>query len=438
MLDIKFIRENKDLVKKNCEERNAKCDIDQLLALDEQRKDLLRQTEELNAEKNRLNAAIQKADAKEKKKLIGKGRDIKEKLEKALPLLEKINAEFKKSLFRAPNIHSDDTPVGRDETGNMVIKKVGELPKFDFQPKEHWQLGEELGVIDIKRAAKVSGSRFNYLKNELAFLEFALIQHAFAVLTDENILKEIAKNNNLDIDPKPFIPIVPPVLIKQEVLEKMSRLEPKEERYHIPLDNMYLIGSAEHSVGAMHMDEIFNEKDLPLRYIAFSPSFRREAGSYGKDMKGILRVHQFDKLEMVSFTIPEKGLGEQNFILAVQEHLANSLRLPFQVVSICTGDMGAPDFRQIDIETWMPGQNQYRETHTSDYNTDYQSRRLNTKVQRKNGKPELVHMNDATAFAIGRTIMAIMENFQQADGSVKIPNVLRKYMPGEISEIRPK
>jgi len=436
MLDIKFIRENKKAVEKNCKNRGVKCDIGRLLELDEKRRKLVQEVEKLNAEKNKLNEEMKSTE--DKSEIIAKGREIKMKMEELEPELKKISEEYKEILYHIPNMHSEDTPIGSDESGNKIIKKVGELKKFDFKPKDHIQLGEELGIIDTERAAKISGSRFNYLKGELALLEFALIQHCFAVLTDENILRKIAEKNNLKVDIKPFIPIIPPALVKQETLEKMARLEPKEERYYIPSDDLYLIGSAEHSVGPIHIGETLEEKNLPARYIGFSPSFRREAGSYGKDTKGILRVHQFDKLEIVSFTAPEKGLDEQNFIVAIQEYLIGSLELPYQVVAICTGDMAGPDYRQIDIETWMPGQNKYRETNTSDYNTDYQSRRLNTKIKKSDGKLEYAHMNDATAFAIGRTLIAILENYQQADGSVKIPEILRKYMPGNTDVIKNK
>lgn len=199
------------------------------------------------------------------------------------------------------------------------------------------------------------------------------------------------------------------------------------ERYRIDRDDQYLIGSAEHTLGPMHMDQTLNEKDLPLRYFAFTPAFRREAGSYGKDTKGILRQHQFDKLEMESFSIPADGLKEQDLFISIQESLMQALAIPYQVVAICTGDMGGPDFRQVDIESWMPGQNKYRETHTSDYMTDYQSRRLNTRVK-IGDKFEFVHMNDATAFAMGRVIIAILENYQNEDGSVNIPKILQKWM----------
>lgn len=216
----------------------------------------------------------------------------------------------------------------------------------------------------------------------------------------------------------------------------MARLEPKDERYYVQSDDLYLVGSAEHTLGPLHMDKVLKEEELPVRYIGYSTAFRREAGSYGKDMKGILRVHQFDKLEMESFSLPEDSVNEQNFFVAIQEYLMQELKVPYRVVQICTGDMGGPDARQIDIECWMPGQNRYRETHTSDLMTDYQARRLNTKVKRKNGT-EFVHMNDATAIAVGRTIIAIMENYQTENGTVKIPKALQKYMFG-IKEIKPK
>jgi len=212
----------------------------------------------------------------------------------------------------------------------------------------------------------------------------------------------------------------------------MARLEPREERYHIESDDLCLIGSAEHTMGPMHMDETIAEKRLPLRYVGYSASFRREAGSYGKDVKGILRVHQFDKLEIESFSSPESSVTEQDFIVAIQEYLMQQLGIPYRVVIVATGDMGDPDARQIDIEAWLPGQNKYRETHTSDLMTDYQARRLQTRVKRGDGKTDLVHMNDATVFAMGRTLIAIMENYQREDGSITVPEALKKFVPFEV------
>lgn len=418
MLDIQLIRDNPEKVKKGVSDKNFDPSlVDKVLDLDKKRRGLMQEIQALQAERN--------IAAKEKD--IEHGKRIKELLKAKEPELEKITLDFTELLKTIPNLAAEDVKVGKDESENVVIRKWGEPNKFGFKIKDHIELGESLGVINIEKAAKITGTRFGYLMGDLALMEYALVFLAFETLTNQETLKKIADNVEKGYSSTPFIPVVPPVMIKPEVFDRMGRLNPKEERYHIPSDDLYLIGSAEHTLGPFHMDEVLFEKNLPVRYVGFSTAFRREAGSYGKDTRGILRVHQFDKVEMESFTTRENGQKEQDFIVGIQEYLMQSLKLPYQVVEICTGDMGGPDFRQTDIETWMPGQQKYRETHTSDYMTDYQSRRLNTKVKRGD-KTEFVYMNDATTFAIGRTIIAIMENYQQADGSVIIPEVLRKWM----------
>ncbi len=428
MLDIKFIRNNQDKVREAIKNKKAVLDLDKLLALDERRRHLLSESESLKAEQNKRSKGPQSpVDLEELKAL----KEKKKLIENELACVQE---DFERLMLQVPNIPSEDTPVGSDEFGNKVLRQWGKLRSFDFKPKEHWELGQDLDLIDMERAAKVSGARFAYLKGGLALMEFALVQYGFSVLTDEKLLKKIIKKAGLDIKPTPFIPVVPPVLIKPDVFQKMARLEPREERYHIPGDDLYLIGSAEHTLGSMHMDETFKEEDLPVRYIGFSTAFRREAGSYGKDMKGILRVHQFDKLEMESFCLPEDSIKEQDLFVAIQEYFFQELGVPYQVVAICTGDMGRPDARQIDIEAWLPGQNRYRETHTADLMTDYQARRLGIKVKRADGT-EFVHMNDATALALSRTPIAIMENYQTKKGTIEIPKVLRKFMGG-LKEIK--
>ena len=395
--------------------------LDEIIALDDQRKSLLTKVEQLKAERNKNSKTRPTPEIIEQMKAVGnKIRGLDDEI-------KKVEDQLKEKLSTLPNIVADDVPVGKDETENKVIRQWGKAPKFSFPIKDHVQIGEELGLIDNETAAKVSGARFTYLKSELALLQFALIQYAFSVLTSEKILKKIADSVKKGFSAKPFIPVVPPVMIKPDIFAKMARLEPKDERYYIQSDDVYLVGSAEHALGPMHMDETILEQDLPLRYAGYSTAFRREAGSYGKDTKGILRMHQFDKIEMESFSKPEDSIMEQDFFVAIQEYLLKQLEIPYQVMMICTGDMGGPDARQIDIECWMPGQNKYRETHTADLMTDYQARRLNTKLKRKDGKNEFVHMNDATVFAIGRTLIAILENNQQKDGSVKVPKVLHKY-----------
>ena len=430
MLDINFIRENKELVKKGVADKQFDPSIvDKVLALDEKRRKLILEIEGLRARRNKI------AD---QKKVSEEGKKIKEELKDKEPEYEKIGAEYKRLLYKIPNIVSSDTPIGKDESENKVVRRWGEPTEFDFKPRNHVEIGKILGIIDTETASKVAGARFNYLKGDAVLLENALYQFAMSILLDERKLREIADRIEVKYSANPFIPVLPPLLINPDVYEKMARLSPETEieRYAITRDEQYLIGSAEHTLGPMHMNQTLEAKNLPLRYFAFTPAFRREAGSYGKDVKGILRQHQFDKLEMESFTTPEDGLKEQDFFVAIQEHLMQSLEIPYQVVAICTGDMGGPDFRQIDIESWMPGQNKYRETHTSDYMTDYQSRRLGTRVRLNSGEVVYAHMNDATAFAMGRTIIAILENFQTKDGSVKIPEVLQKWMGKEKIEIR--
>jgi seryl-tRNA synthetase len=430
MLDIKLIRQNPELVKEGCRKKQVKVDIDRLLEIDKKRKELLLALEDIRAQKNKANDEIQQLhDKEEREVVILKMRELDTNSDRIETEFKTVDSQFQDLLLRLPNLAFDDIPVGEDERGNVPIRKWGEPRKLDFEPKDHVALGEALDIIDTEKAGKITGARFNYLKNEAARLEFALVQHVFNTLTSKEIIKKIADSIEKNYAANLFIPIVPPVMIRPDVFTRMARLseEDKEQRYYIPSDDLYLVGSAEHTLGPLHMDEIIEEKNLPIRYIGFSTAFRREAGSYGKDTKGILRVHQFDKLEMESFTTAENSVKEQDFIVAIQEYLVQSLKIPYQVVMICTGDMGKPDARQIDIECWLPGQNKYRETHTSDLMTDYQSRRLNSRVRRKDGQLKFVHMNDATAFAIGRTIIAILENYQQKDGSILIPKVLQKY-----------
>jgi seryl-tRNA synthetase len=408
-----------------------------LIELNKKRVDVLQQVEKLNAQKNQLNEKMKQASEQEREKIIEDGKEVKNKLSQKEPKAKKMEKEFWAAMNKLPNVLSDDVPTGKDDTENIVARKVGEPTKFDFEPKDHVDLGEALGIIDVKTAAKVSGSRFNYIKGGAALLQFAIIQFVFETITDEKIIGRLAKKVGNPSD-KPFVPVVPPVIVKSKIMKKMDRFDPIEDRYYLEEDDSLLVGSAEHSLGPIFMNKVIDEKDLPMRFIGYSTAFRREAGTYGKDTRGILRCHQFDKLEMESFTTADNGLVEQDLIVAIQEYLVGELKIPYQVVKICTGDIGKPDFRQIDIECWIPGQGKYRETHTSDYMTDFQARRLSTKVKRTDGKTELVHMNDATAFAIGRILIAIIENYQQADGSIMVPEVLQKYMPRGMTKIEKK
>jgi seryl-tRNA synthetase len=434
MIDIRFLREHPDKVKEAARNKNAEVsdkEIDRLLELDETRRRLLSEVEEVRRARNELSdgAKAGKPSAEQ----VKKGRALKDKLAKHEKEYGEVDAEYLALLKKVPNIPADDVPVGKSEDENQVAKTVGDKPKFDFEPKNHWQIGEARGWIDKERAAKVSGARFAYLKGNLVRLQFALLQFALGELTSESVLKGIADKNKLEVSSRPFVPVLPPLLIKTEPYDAMDRLEPRDDRYKLEGEELWLQGSAEHVLGPMHAGEIFDAKELPLRYVGFATSFRREAGTYGKDMEGILRMHQFDKLEMESFTQAEDSLAEHLFFIAIQEHLLGELEIPYQVIMKCTADIGKPNARGVDLESWLPGQDKYRETHTADYMTDYQARRLQTRV-RSGDKAEFVHTNDATALAMGRTLIAIIENNQLKDGRVRVPKVLQQYYGGEVLE----
>lgn len=423
MIDIKLLREEPEKVKKLIALKNADpALVDSFVSLDKEWRAATAALEEKRAEQKKLGAARDIEGAKRVKE------EIKALEEKASTLEKERELVWEK----IPNLPSGDSPIGKDESANVILRTWGEPKKLDFTPKDHMALGEALGLIDTEKASAVAGARFGYIKGDLALLEFALIQHAMRTLTDPVIIGKIAAGVKTGFSGKPFVPVIPPVMIRPAVFKRMSRLEPQEERYYIPSDDLFLIGSAEHTLGPLHMDEMIPEEDLPIRYVGFSTSFRREAGSYGKDTKGILRVHQFDKVEMESFTVPEQSIDEQDFFVAVQEYLMQSLELPYQLVMCSTGDQGDPDARHVDLETWLPGQGRYRETHSADLMTDYQARRLMTRVKRGSptgeGKTEFVHMNDATVFAIGRTLIAIMENYQTKEGTIEIPKALQPYV----------
>ena len=430
MLDIRFIRENADAVQQNARHKNYSVDIAQLLSLDDERRELSQKADELRERRN-ANAASMKG-GKPEQSAIDEGKAIKVELadiEEKLGALEASVLSIQKTV---PNMAWEDVPVGESEDENVTAKEEGTPTTFTFEPRNHWQIAEQRDWIDKERAAKVAGSRFAYIKGDLVKLQFAIIQFVMNELTDEQVLASIAQKAGLEgISTKPFTPILPPLMIRTELYDAMDRLEPRDDRYKLEDDDLWLQGSAEHVMGSMHANEVLTESQLPLRYLGYATSFRREAGTYGKDMEGILRMHQFDKLEMESFTTGEDGLKEHLLFVAIQEYLLKSLGLPFKVIQKCTADIGKPNARGIDMDTWLPGQNQYRETHTADYMTDYQTRRLQTRVRRDEGGIEFAHTNDATAFALGRIMIAIIENYQQEDGTVIVPQVLRPYLGGK-------
>ncbi len=430
MLDIQFIRDNPEVVKQKSQQKQIDVDIDQLLGFDTKRRELLRQAEDLRRQRNALSEA--NPGQKPSDEQMAQGRQLKEDLANLEHQLASVEQEFLSLLKTVPNMPLDDVPVGASEADNVVAKEWGTKPQFDFAPQTHWQLAETRGLIDKERAAKVAGSRFAYLKGGLVELQFTVIQWVLRTLSDETIIKQIAERNSLQVSHKPFTPVLPPYMLKTAVYDAMDRLEPRDDRYKVgeAEDDLWLEGSAEHTLGSMHMDEILAAGDLPIRYLGYATSFRREAGSYGKDLEGIIRLHQFDKLEMEVFSAPETGLEEHLLLIAIQEYLMQQLGLSYHLLNKCTADIGKPNARGVDIEVWLPGHGKYVETHTADYMTNYQARRLKARLKRGDGQTELVHTNDATAFALGRTLVAIIENYQTKEGHIRVPDVLKPFMGG--------
>lgn len=430
MLDIKFIREHVEEVKKNCENRNVKCDIDRLLELDKMRLSQLQYIEELQAEKNKLNELLPKTSGEEKAALLEQGKAVKEKLALGEPKLDEINIELQEILMIIPNMTHSDVLVSDNEDENPVLETVKEPAKFDFEPLDHVQIAENLDLIDFERGTKVSGAKFYYLKNELVFLEQALINYAL----------NIAANHG-------FIPFATPDLAKKEVLEGLG-FNPRGKEtqiYNIENSDLSLIGTAEITMGGYHMNEVIDEKDLPKKYIALSHCYRTEAGAYSKFSKGIFRVHQFTKVEMFQYVMPEKSEEAHKEILEIEKEIFKGLDIPFRIIDHCTADLGGPSIRTFDLEAWMPGKpnkegklGDWAEITSTSNCTDYQSRGLNIKYKGADGKREYLHMLNGTAVATTRALIAILENYQQADGSVVIPEVLRKYMPGNMETIKKK
>lgn len=427
MLDIRYIRDNADKVQQNAKNKGYDVSISDLLKLDEQRR-LLQQEVDVLRERRNQNAAKMKG-GKPEPSLIEEGKQIKTELSEQEAHLKGAEQSYLELLKQVPNMAWDDVPEGRSEDDNVEVKVVGEIPQFEFNPRNHYEIAESKGWLDKERAAKVAGARFAYVMGDMVLLQQAIIQFVMNSLSNEEILSDIIDQAGLDISTRPFVPVLPPLMIKTEPYDQMDRLQPSDDRYKIEGEELWLQGSAEHVLGSMHAGEIFEADQLPLRYLGFATSFRKEAGTYGKDMEGIIRMHQFDKLEMESFTSAEASFDEHLLMVAIQEWLLGQLELPYHVLQKCTADIGKPNARGVDMEVWLPGQGKYRETHTADYMTDYQARRLNTRVRSGEGL-KLIHTNDATAFALGRVMVAIIENYQTARGDVRVPAVLKPYMLG--------
>ncbi|HWA52102.1 MAG TPA: serine--tRNA ligase [Patescibacteria group bacterium] len=404
MLDINYIRENTEEVKKKVASKNFDPKIvDEVLKLDENRRKLLTEIEELRAERN---------DAA-KNKNIEKGKDLKEKLQKLEPESEKANQEFTQKLNEVPNLPADDVKIGKGEDENEEIKKWGDIKKFDFEAKDHLTLGTNLGILDFESGAKVTGSQFYYLIGDGALLELALIHYAFEILTKEG-----------------FTPIITPDLAKSRYYLGTGYLPKGDEAqtYEIKDSDLGLIATAEVTLAGRHADEVIPENKLPIKYIGYSHCFRQEGGAYGKYSRGLYRVHQFSKAEMFVYCKPGDSDKMHDYLLGLEEKIYQGLGIPYRVLKQCTGDLGAIAARKYDIEAWMPGRGEYGEVTSTSNCTDYQARNLNIKYRTKQNKNEYIHMLNGTAIATSRVPVAILENYQNEDGSVDIPKVLQKWM----------
>ncbi len=413
MLDISYIRENTNKVKEDTKAKGVEVDIDKLLSVDEERRILIAKSEEIRAKRNEHAAKLQ---GKPSDQDIEAGRAIKEELSKVEDDLNKVERVYRDFVLSVPNVLADDVPVGADDSANKVIETFGKKPEFVFEPKDHAELGKSLDLIDTETSAQTSGTRFYYLKNEAVQLQFALVNWVLAKVMSKGLS-----------------PVIPPTLVHEKMMEATGFFPAdKNEIYQVNADDedLYLVGTSEVPLAGLHMFAPLAESEAPKRYAGYSTCYRREAGTYGKDTKGIIRVHQFDKIEMYSFVRPEDSEAEHQFMLDIEKEIFTELGLHFQIVNVCSGDLGSPATKKYDCEAWFPAQGKFRELSSTSNTTDYQARRGNIKLKGENGL-RFAHTVNGTAVAIPRTMAAIFENYQTDDGHIKIPEVLVGFMGGK-------
>ena len=414
MLDPKILRENPDKIRQMLKDRSIDFALDDLIRLDRERRDLIIKTDELRKNRNDISLEIaqKKKSGEDTKDLIEQMRHVSETLSELETVQTKTESEYAKLAFTIPNLIHETVPIGKDETVNKEIRKWGKIPKFNFEIKDHIDISQSLDLVDLESAAKVSGARFYYLKNDIVKLNQALLNYALDFLVE-----------------KSYTPVQPPYLINRNSMEGAIIAEDFEDViYKIEGDDLYLIGTSEHALVSMHADEILEGKILPLRYAGVSPCFRKEAGAHGRDQKGIFRVHQFEKVEQLVFSKPDDSWKEHERMLSVAEEFYQKLDLPYRIVVLSSGDLGKVSAKTYDLEAWMAGQNNYREIVSCSNCLDFQARRLKIRFRdRTNDQPQYLHTLNSTLVATSRTLVAMLENFQTKDGHVSVPKVLRKY-----------
>jgi seryl-tRNA synthetase len=423
MLDLKLIRSEPERVKAALARRGAAEQVDELLALDARRRELLPAVETAQSERKALSKQIgeRRQAGEDAAELMATVQGLKERIESGKAELEEVEAKLDELALSLPNLPDPDSPDGMTEEDAVVVREVGTPPEFDFEPRDHLEIGTELGLIDMEAGARLSGSRFAYLKGDLVLLELALVRYAIELVRGEG-----------------HEPVVPPVLVREEALEGTGFLPgDRDQIYEIPKDDLFLVGTSEVALASLHADQILDAEALPLRYCGFSSCFRREAGAAGRDTRGIFRVHQFDKVEMFSFVEPSRSAAEHERLLAIEERILSQLEIPYRVVNVAAGDLGAPAAKKYDCEAWIPSQGRYRELTSCSNTTDYQARRLGARYRPEEGEaPVAVHTLNGTAVAVGRTIIALIENRQERDGGFTLPKILQGFgSPGRIAPL---
>ena len=418
MLDAKVLREQLDRVKERIGSRGATIDWEELTAVDRRRREILVETEKLKEKKNRLSGEIGKLKKSggDARALMAENEGLSEAIRKQEEPLRQIEKRFEDLMLVIPNLPHESVPKGSDARDNPEVRRWGDPPKFDFKPKNHWEIGEELGILDFARAAKIAGARFVLYQGQGAHLERALINFMLDLHTEQRGYKET----------------IPPFLVNRDSVIGTAQL-PKFEAdlFRIPDPELFLVPTAEVPLTNIHRGEILSGEDLPLFYVAYTPCFRREAGSYGQDVRGLIRLHQFNKVELVKLTEPKNSYQELEKMVQDAEEVLRQLQIPYRIVELCAGDLGFAAAKTYDLEVWLPGQGTYREISSCSNCEDFQARRAGIRYRSdKKGRPAFVHTLNGSGLAVGRTLVAVLENYQQKDGSVTVPEVLRPYMRG--------
>ncbi|GMR19329.1 MAG: serine--tRNA ligase [Patescibacteria group bacterium] len=410
MLDPKFVTENLEEIKRVVKERGMRVDVDEIARLSQARSEVLAEVEKLRARKNRLSK-------KPSEENIRRSTEVKNKLKNLEPQLRNLEKQLNELLWRLPNLLHPQAPLGHSEKDNKTLRTVGVPKKFSFSPRDHEEISRDLDLVDFEAGSKVAGSKFYYLKNEAALLEFALIKYVFDILLEEG-----------------FTPFVTPDLAREEIIDGVGFVPrgPESNIYLVEEEDLGLIGTSEITLGGYHTNQVLEEDKLPLKYVGFSHCFRRESGSYGQHSKGLYRVHQFSKVEMFIFSRPEESEKTHAYLLKLEEKIFKGLRIPYRVVDIYAGDLGAAAYRKFDLEAWMPGRGGWGEITSTSNTTDYQARRLNIRYRKEDRSVGYVHTSNGTAVAVPRTLIAILENYQQKDGSVRVPAALVPYVGKKI------